>query len=248
MSSGPRLLVIGAREGSLGEAVARHAEGEWEACEVITAGISGEEKYFCDLTVGVQVKHMLHELCPDYIVCTVGENSPASVRDGFLAAKLMASYQVNVLGPMLLLHHFLASPYNRDTVYRKKFVAISSNSARIARSGSVPYCASKAALSMALRVAARDVATQIVEAAQLPPLIWGYEPGLLHGTPMTEETMKVFGNPTGDPSFGGALHRMKGVGPTGLHPSDLAARIVMDLTYSGPGLHGCLFPYDAGEQ
>ena len=65
---------------------------------------------------------------------------------------------------------------------------------------------------------------------------------------MTEETMKVFGNPTGDPSFGGALHRMKGVGPTGLHPSDLAARIVMDLTYSGPGLHGCLFPYDAGEQ
>lgn len=242
MSSGPRLLVVGAREASLGEAVGRHAEGEWDACEVFTAGISGEEKYYCDLTVGVQVKQMLHDLRPDYIVCTVGENAPASVTDGFLAAKLIASYQANVLGPMLLLHHFLGS-FQGESRYRKKFVAISSNSARIARSGSVPYCASKAALSMALRVAARDVAGKGTHL----PLIWGYEPGLLAGTPMTEQTVRDFGNPienVGAPP----LHRMKGVGPMGLRVTDLAARIVMDLTYSGPGLHGCLFPYDAGEQ
>lgn len=242
MSNGPRLLVVGARAGSLGEAVAQAALSEWEHGEVLTAGISGEEKYYCDLTIGNQIKAMLGDLTPDYVVCTVGENSPGSIRDTYLQSRMAASYHANVIAPMQLLHCFLSSEQRPEppNYCRKKFVAVSSNSARIARSGSIPYCASKAALSMALRVAARDV-------AGAGPLIWGYEPGLLHGTPMTEQTIKDFGNPAeavGAP----VLHRMKGVGPTGLHPADLAQRIVLDLTYSGPGLHGCLFPYDAGEQ
>lgn len=242
--SSPRLLVVGARSGSLGEAVVQAALAEWGVDEVITAGISGEEKYYCDLTVGNQIKLMLDQVLPDYIVCTVGENSPAPITETYLPSRMMASYHANVIAPMQLLHHFLATRQDNASVYRKKFVAISSNSARIARSGSIPYCASKAALSMALRVAARDVAGKGTHL----PLIWGYEPGLLRGTPMTEQTVKDFGAPDGDPSFGPPLHRMKGVGPRGLAPSELAARIVMDLTYSGPGLHGCLFPYDAGEQ
>lgn len=236
-TTSPRLLVIGAQERSLGSAIVEAAHDEWgEGVDVFTAGISGVEKHYCDLTVGVQVKHMLHEIRPDYIVCTVGENSPASVRDGFLSTKMMASYQINVMAPLLLLHHFLEASQHPDTAYRKKFVAISSNSARIARSGSVAYCASKAALSMALRVAARDVAHG--EATPCP-LIWGYEPGLLAGTPMTKET---------ETAFSGQLHRMRGVPGSGLPVEQLANRIIMDLTYSGPGLHGCLFPYDAGEQ
>lgn len=114
----------------------------------------------------------------------------------------------------------------------KRFVAISSNSAHIPRRGSMPYCASKAALSMALRVAARELANKNVA-------VWGYEPGLLAGTPMSEQTRRDFGT---DP-----LHRMPGVSWEGLPVGDLAQQIVQDISTFSVAHNGLMIPFDGGE-
>lgn len=234
MGDKPRLLVVGAREGSLGEAVALAAVEEWEYEVVATAGISGEN-HKLDITNTQTIKDVLNEVQPHSVVCTVGVNIPTPTWSGpgSVALSYEDHFRTNVIGVIELLRVFgaLSSGYDGP---RKKFVAISSNSAHIARTESGPYCASKAALSMALRVAAREMGTK-----GWGPVIWGYEPGLLAGTPMTQQVTEVFAGP---------VHRMKGVPPEGLGVQGLATRILCDLAFTSAGHNGVMFPYDAGEQ
>lgn len=241
----PTLLVLGGRTGSLGDAIALEALQHWDFKDVVKAGISDLEEYDCDVRQLGSIKACLNEVRPTYIVCTVGVNQPHPTRLGGMGLTMQDAFHTNVIGPMEVLHQFITSPTlhpdHHEGAFRRRFVAISSNSARIPRSGSAPYCASKAALSMALRVAARDLADD-----PWAPLVWGYEPGLLAGTPMTEATLKQFGNP--NESVGApVLHRMKGVGPLGLPVASLAERIVSDLCSNAQGLHGTMIPFDAGE-
>lgn len=236
----PDVLVVGASgENSLGHAIVRELHDcHWEFGAVNTAGITDEEIRL-DLLRSPRISEVLMQCRPDIIVCTVGINQPVDIVDAFLPAKMHNSFQTNVTGPMDLLRHFVASPVRPergDAV--KKFVAISSNSARIARRNSVAYCASKAALSMALRVAARELAP----AAQVA--VWGYEPGLLDGTPMTLEVTKELVGYRSD----ALMHRMPGVPPEGLPPADLARRIVQDLATFSYAHNGVIIPFDAGEQ
>lgn len=230
----PDVLVVGAQEDSLGQAIVRELyDCEWEFGKVYAAGITDEEIQL-DLLHSPRISEVLAEFRPDVVVCTVGLNNPVDIMDEFLPAKMVSSFEVNVTGPMDLLRHFVASsvrPERGEAV--KKFIAISSNSARIARRNSVAYCASKAALSMALRVAARELA------AEGRVAVWGYEPGLLAGTPMSLETAE---------SFPGPLHRMPGVPLEGIPPADLARRIVTDLATFSYAYNGLVIPFDAGEQ
>lgn len=229
------LLVVGAREGSLGDRIAQAAQG-FAVDRVVTAGMTTED-HSCDVRNPRSIVRVLDTVAPDYVVCTVGINLPTSLAEPIFEDVMMHSFAANVIGPMTLLQRFitLGSEIAREDQVRK-FVVISSNSARIARTNSLPYCASKAALSMAVRVAAREMAPW-----DLNLVVWGYEPGLLAGTPMTEETERRFGG-------NGPLHRMPGVAPEGLDPRGLASRVVYDLVNGGPAYHGVLFPYDAGEQ
>lgn len=237
----PDVLVVGADIGSLGMAIAQELiDCEWEFGDVATAGITGE-RIKMDVFRSARIVEVLSECRPDIVVCTVGHNAPCDVADKYLGAKMATSFSTNVTGPMELLRNFIDSPVRKERVGNvKKFVAISSNSARIARRNSVAYCASKAALSMALRVAARELATEG------RVMVWGYEPGLLAGTPMTQETVRQFGQPAG--LAAGVLHRMPGVPSEGLPPEDLARRIVQDLATFSYGNNGLLIPFDAGEQ
>ncbi len=122
---------------------------------------------------------------------------------------------------------------NRRSIPAKHFVVISSNSARIPRSQSLAYCASKAALSMSVRVSARYLAQQ-----NHPVVVYGYEPGLLEGTPMTRMAQS---------GFAGSLHRMPNVRAAGLPAEGLARLIAFNLGQNGRALNGTLIPYDAGE-
>jgi NAD(P)-dependent dehydrogenase (short-subunit alcohol dehydrogenase family) len=229
----PDVLVVGAAEGSLGEAIVNEMrKGPWEFGRVTTAGIGGEEVKLNLLHV-YRAGQELDRLMPDIVVCTAGINKPADIGSARLRVGLMDSLAHNVLGPMMLLQEFVVSevrPERADMV--KRFVAISSNSAHIPRRGSMPYCASKAALSMALRVAARELANRVA--------VWGYEPGLLAGTPMSEQTRRDFG--TDEP-----LHRMPGVGPEGIPVADLAQQIVQDISTFSVAHNGLMIPFDAGE-
>lgn len=245
MSELPTLLVLGAqRHGSLGEAIANEAADHWDFERIFTAGIT-DEALLCDVRQLNSIKQCLAEAMPTYLVCTVGVNQPHQFRVKGLGLTMQDAFHTNVIGPMEVLHQFLTGatrhPDRHDGKYRRRFVAVSSNSARIPRTGSTPYCASKAALSMALRVAARELADD-----PSAPLVWGYEPGLLAGTPMTEATLTHFGNPNEHMSVP-PLHRMKGVDATGLPVAALAQQIVSDLVSGHQGLHGCLVPFDSGE-
>lgn len=226
-----KLLVVGAQGGSLGAAVAQMArEQGWE---VDTAGISGEDQRL-DLVQHTQgeLEALVRRLCPDHIVCTAGINHPRraykSTGDWY-----EQHFAVNCTGPMRLLDAWLAFGPDGDVPWQH-FVAISSNSAGIPRSNSAAYCASKAALSMSLRVRARDVA-----GVKVPVSVYGYEPGLLAGTPMTQEARERFNGP---------LTRMQGIGlEDGLSAHGVAGHVIRNIGFGGPELNGVLLRLDAGE-
>lgn len=235
----PTLLVVGAAPFSLGLAVADEALKSYNFSRIFTAGLGNGEALYCDVRNGNSIKECLAEALPTYVVCTVGVNQPAEFLRPGLGLAMQDAFHSNVIGPMELLRHFITSatrhPQECAGKYAKRFVAISSNSARIPRTGSTPYCASKAALSMALRVAARELATH-----EDAPYVWGYEPGLLADTPMTQHLGQDF-------LAGRPMHRMKGVPARGLPRQELAERIMFDVVYGSPGLNGCMMPFDAGE-
>lgn len=248
---GPTLLIVGAAPDSLGEALVWAADdGPYSFGDIVTAGITplepgrdretkaGDptvyEDYKLDVRHVATMKEVLWEVKPDVLVCTAGVNTPVSVTEWNADLVMEEAFHTNVIGVMALLRNFVVaegSGYWNGAV-KKKFVAVSSNSARIPRRRSLAYCASKAALSMALRVAARELADSGVA-------VWGYEPGLLAGTPMTHEAQAVWSGP---------LHRMRGVPPEGLDIRLLAQSILHDVSNPSPALNGLLIPFDADEQ
>jgi NAD(P)-dependent dehydrogenase (short-subunit alcohol dehydrogenase family) len=234
-----RLLVVGARPGSLGWAVAE--AGRKSDMDVVTAGLTGED-HKINLVIRSRAKWLIDQWAPDHIVCTAGINRPAEVEtfNEEMMVWLTPSFEHNVVGPMNLLREWVnwlrrnvdpPALESMNTMNLRHFVAVSSNSAHIARGKSMAYCASKAALSMALRCAARDLGGR-------PCLVYGYEPGLLSGTPMSNDTAKV---------FGAGATRMKGA-PHGLHVADLANEIIGGLRQRGIARNGSLIRLDAGEQ
>lgn len=150
-----------------------------------------------------------------------------------LSQKLQHSFWVNACLPLLIAQewHLQLKDVARDVTRRRTFSAVSSNSAHIARRSSLAYCASKSALSMGLRVMARELAGS-------PFLVFGYEPGLVRGTRMSQET---------EATFGPAATRMPGAS-AGLHVADVADQIVALVCTASLASNGILYRMDAGEQ
>lgn len=242
------LLVVGAREGSLGHYVGSVAtERGWT---VTTAGVSGDE----DMHFDIANHGSVHALFPEdmgepwhSIVCTAGVNYEGGIKDDSIRGKLDQSLLINTTGPLHLLHawqdwwlyHIDETHMERDValgedvpMYPLHFVAISSNSARIARSQSLAYCASKAALSMGIRCAARELADTWLN-------VYAYEPGWLSGTPMSKEVNARF-------EYGQPRHRIPG--DRTCDPAALAHMIVRNLANWYSSLNGCTLRLDGGEQ
>lgn len=224
------LLVVGAQRGSLGEAVVDAAASR--GIPTRSAGINREDLYLNALDERDWLTAFsAYDI--DTVVCTAGINAPAqdgSLTENDFDAWMARSFNLNVVGPMNVCRWFFDYLRSRDKE-GGQFIAISSNSAHIARSNSMAYCASKAALSMAIRVAARENRGH-------PGIIYGYELGLLQGTPMTQAT---------EQRFGPAQTRMPGA-PNGLSARQVAAQIVAGAVVGGMALNGSLIRLDAGEQ
>lgn len=218
------LLVVGARKKSIGHAVAKMWADMFDG-KVVTAGISGDEDMHVDLENPADISRLIREVNPTRIVCTVGMNE--SFEDwgetgGAFPDWMTRHLHVNVTLPMSLLGVWLEYELPKGA----QFVAISSNSAHIPRSQSMAYCSSKAALSMAIRCAARDVGKAGIDLA-----VYGWEPGLVKGTQMSGER-------------GGT--RMLGL-PEGMPRRALAQQIVNALAFGGTEYNGVLIRLDAGE-
>lgn len=225
-----KVLVVGARHGSLGHFI-RDALAD-QGFKVTTAGFSGQEEIAVDATDVYSVEDMINPGW-DHIVCTIGMNLPGTVLDGNSEPNLGRQLAVNVEGPHHILCEFVQYWRGIKSSFPHHFVAISSNSAQIPRSQSGGYCASKAALSMMMRCAAREV-------AELPFSIYTYEPGWLYGTPMSEEV-------AGRLELGKPLHSIPGQ-KLGIMPWTLAQMIASNIANTGKSLNGCTIRVDGGER
>jgi NAD(P)-dependent dehydrogenase (short-subunit alcohol dehydrogenase family) len=238
-----KLLIVGARPLSLGMRVQRLAR--YEGFNADTAGIT-TENHTLDISDTDVVHKFMKEHMWDHVVCTVGVNMEGTVEGKGWIKALETQARTNYLGPMILLSEW--ARVWRDAIKEARagqdyvpiglvrhFVAISSNSAHIARANSGGYCASKAALSMGVRCAAR-------EQASWPFSIYGYEPGWLEGTPMSEMVRTRLQHT----DVRAATHRIPG--GRGINPDVLAALIVHNIKTSEKALNGCMIRTDGGEQ
>lgn len=223
------VLIVGARPDSLGAAVRDSLQGN--GFHVVTAGMWGEEKHM-DVTDPDMIQDVMMRVRPRQVIVTAGINKSFSLRADGARGAWHEHMAVNFIGVMTVLQEWLHMRTKHGVMKNGQFVAISSNSAQIARRGSLAYCASKAALSMGIRCAARETADDGL-------LVYGYEPGLLAGTPMTAQAAQ---------DFPGPLHRMPGVGQLGLSTRDFAATIATNLAHPSQALHGAMLRLDAGEQ
>lgn len=171
------------------------------------------------------VEEVFSQHKPQVVVYCAGINKMTDVDNLHLRNQMNQHFLVNVTGMMNCLQAWIRN----IRVTPGQFIGVVSNSARIPRTRSLPYCASKAAQAMALRVAAREL-------AGVPGWVYGYEPGLVGNTPMT------VGLPVEGP-----MHRMKGVGAEGVSKFRLAEMIVENIGNSNEAFNGVLFPFDAGE-
>ena len=179
--------ILGAREDSLGEALKIAA---WSAGdEATTWGITKYEDY--------NISDFDFSACN--VICTIGVNEPYDLAVNS-TEDLERSMENNFLTPLRFFQKWLNTPIRETGNLHPnpvgRFVFISSNSAHIARSGSLSYCASKAALSMAVRVAARDIAVR--DGGRGPwenRYVWAYEPCWIEGTKMSQKvTERLAGN------------------------------------------------------
>lgn len=215
------LLVFGARKKSIGDGVAKMWRDMFDG-RVVTAGVSGEEDFHVNYEDDEELKSVFEEVKPDHVLVTVGRNETLEDHNGLMEGWLSDHFDTNVVIPMSVLSAWLEFEPS-DTSH---FVVISSNSAHIPRSGSMAYCASKAALSMAVRCAARDL-----QKAGIGPIVYGWEPGLVKGTPMSGKR-------------GGT--RMLSL-PEGISRRALAHQIVGALAFGGAEYSGTLIRLDNGE-
>jgi len=225
----PRVLVIGARKGSLGQLVADELVLKHEVV-TYTAGITTEPIHL-DASDYYSALERFNSIEPTHILCTVGLNQGGPFYESDWCGVAQDLMEANYLSPMKLLAAFEAYLSGMPGT----FVGISSNSAHIARSSSAAYCASKAALSMGLRCAARDVSR-----VGKPLKIWGYELGAMVGTPMTKEVRTRLGK---DVPMSRQL-----TDPAGMPTAAVARVVARDLLDASPVLHGCMVRLDNGEQ
>lgn len=225
-----RVLVIGAREHSIGWYVDHIATSQ--GYEVTTAGVSGEERIHLDLLNDAKVHDQVRDLKPDHVVCTAGVNLEGTIQGkGWLKA-MQYSTRVNYFGPMILLSAW--ARLWRDEAPKgitpiRHFTAVTSNSAFIPRSKSGSYCASKAALEMAMRCAAREEAGEQCA-------IYTYAPGWVAGTPMSKQVEERLQGQDG--------HRIPGGEP--IRVEALANMVVRNLMH-GKELNGTCIRVDGGE-
>lgn len=222
----PRLLIVGG--GGLGSVIAHEATG-WEVTVADSNPTRGE---VLDVTNGARVALFFADHGPfDSVVYTAGVNSPKALASIAFTRSLENEMDVNFFGAMRCLRWFVKQTIAPDSHAPNHFVAISSNSAQVARSGSLGYCASKAALSMGVRCAAR------AEAAT-PRTIWAVEPGWLESTPMSAEVMQRLD--------GAPAHRIPG--DRTVQTLSLARFIMDTVSRDIRWFNGCTIRLDGGEQ
>ncbi len=225
--AGVKVGIYGALPGSLGANIKKSLPD----ADVTTLGPSHPFGNYHDVEFDVTDSGEDHLEKFDNVVVTIGINLPDE--EDYLGMRQMT---VNYFGVIKMA--------DRWAGLRKpgQFVVIGSNSAHIARSSSIGYCASKAALSMGIRCLARREAARIPDERGFDEvgIFYAWEFGLLMGTPMTADVALRVGPDA-------PLTRMPGLAD-GI-PAEVAAHHVANtLRYGWRELNGTTLRLDGGEQ
>lgn len=181
------LWVIGASDYNLGAAVAYNATmiGNYKSGWIIQT-----DEASCDVCAPDSLDSKLDEiiaLSPETgvdVVYAAGLNLLNPCRDTE-ETDLFDTFNVNVMGFIRLMRAIARRfPRQEHSIYRQlenqsrvNVVAVASDAARVAMRNSITYCASKAALVQAVRVAARELAPYV--------RVNAVSPAIIEGTPMT---------------------------------------------------------------
>lgn len=172
----PKCLVIGGNSG-IGECVA-----DFLRCTPMS--VVTPPSGTVDVCNVVDLRECVRQSGPfQYIVYSAGFNRLEWIKDISKSDVMEYTYDVNVAGFVALVSEHVRQYPDAEV----SAVAVSSDAAENPMRGSLAYCVSKAALNMAIRVMARELAPR-----------WrvnGVAPGMVEGTPMTryiDETIPVF--------------------------------------------------------
>lgn len=236
-----RVLVVGCTPGSFGHSLIAALRAEGTRDEPTQWEIVGADRPECGYGEGAFVQYdvtdslTVHEgvmatVQPHHVVYAVGMNRTDNAGEGTLANSAVDHFELNVAGWLRC-----AEAFQMVALPGSHLVAVSSNTANVARSPSVGYGASKAAMSHTVRSLARRWKGQ--------PIVWGVEPGLMD-TKATRDA--VHGRAWGDR---GPAHRMPGVTNNyGLSADQVAGFVAHNMFWGGMALNGTLHRMDAGEQ
>lgn len=175
MASKRPLWVIGASKYNLGMTVRDCAEKNYFYVVVkITDELNG------DVTSDLALTSILQDLKEEHpesgldIAYCAGVNLLSAIKD-VDELEMWQTFNANVMG-FIRLMRAVANVYPEGNV---SVVAVASDAARVAMRNSINYCASKAALVQAVKVAARELAPTV--------RVNAVSPAIIEGTPMTVE-------------------------------------------------------------
>jgi NAD(P)-dependent dehydrogenase (short-subunit alcohol dehydrogenase family) len=177
------LWVIGAKGGNLGGMVAKVASDDWYYKEII---VTDTEVDVCNQEKLVRFVAEIRKSSPETgidIAYCAGVNILDAIMD-VDEVNLYQTFNVNVMGFIRVMQALERVYYPGDELpmmtrqTRSNVVAVASDAARVPMRRSITYCASKAALVQAVRVAARELAPFI--------RVNSVSPGIIDETPMTD--------------------------------------------------------------
>lgn len=182
------LWVIGAEDYNLGMTVAKVASEDWYYQRIITTDtgvdVMNQELLIRKMT---DIRRSSPETGIDIAYCA-GINILDAIED-VDEVNLWQTFGVNVMGFIKVLQALVRVYYRDDTDWLSRYasgmkpqavsnvVVVASDAARNPMRRSITYCASKAAVVQAMRVAARELAPYV--------RVNAVSPGIIDGTPMT---------------------------------------------------------------
>ena len=143
------------------------------------------DEHTTNVVIGSQLEEFLSFKPWEHIIYSAGFNKLAWM-EAVQEVDLMHIFDVNVLGFIRLMSAVARMPMEDMPT---SVTAIVSDAATHPMRTSIAYCSSKAALAMAVRCAARELAHAV--------RVNGVSPGIVEGTPMTEKTDQEIGTTRG---------------------------------------------------
>lgn len=237
----PVVWVIGGTTG-IGEAVADNLENNLASHfpGMDGADLIKTDKRVCDVTSLVDVHDKVRSMKPTHVVYSAGITRLDWISQ-YHPQDFVNMLQVNVIGFANVMNALAIRETRWPSVTPPSVVAISSDAANRPMRTSLAYCASKAALDMAIRVAARELA----------PKGWrvnGVAPGKVADTPMTDyvdrRVLEVRGwTKEFADSYEKSSSNLPGQRPV---TKEEVAEVVRAVLFGPPALNGVIVPVNGG--